>query len=541
LVGARRSLLLKMLGSEVALVAASAIVAGLAIGAATPALVGHFATDLLPVAPDPRPQWLALLLSAGFGLLVTFAASWRALAGAIATRPLALLRGDVAEDGVARVPRWPAWAAIGGAVGLALIAADQPRFAATAIAAIGLLAGLFALLGVALRKGARRWSHRGGPLVRLGLAALDRPGAATGRLLVSLGVGLSLLVALAATASSLLASIASESEARAPALFLLDIPRDEQARFEAIAARTLPDASLRLVPSLRGPVIAVNGTRVVDLPAIPEGAWVLRGDRGLTFARDLPDHNRIVSGAWWPKDYAGPPLISLDADAAKALGLKVGDRMTIGVLGRPIEARIASLRQIDWRSLGFNFAIIFDPATLSAAPFTWMASVATPRDTAAFERAVGDALPMASTLRVAEIVSEIARLLAAIEGAVRVAAGFALAIGMVVLAGSVVATRATRQRDIVLLRLVGATSAQVIATQAIEFLAIATAAATGAAITGIGAAYGLTRWQFDLPFAPDWASVLALPLAAILLAAGAALAAAQAPLRARPAAGLRTT
>jgi hypothetical protein len=109
---------------------------------------------------------------------------------------------------------------------------------------------------------------------------------------------------------------------------------------------------------------------------IPEGAWVLRGDRGLTFSAVLPEGNRIVAGRWWPADYRGPPLISLDVDAAKALGLKVGDRMTVAVLGRPIEARIASLRRIDWRSYGFNFAIIFSPGVLERAPFTLMATVA---------------------------------------------------------------------------------------------------------------------------------------------------------------------
>ncbi|MEO5809762.1 MAG: FtsX-like permease family protein [Sphingomicrobium sp.] len=540
LVGASRSTMLAMLSTEVALIAGLAIIVGLAVGAAAPALVGRLAGDLLPVAPDPAPQWAALALSALFGALATVAASWTPLAEAVATRPARLLRGD--SDEAAKVARWPSWLAAALALALAMASASNVRLAVYGIGALVALALLFAGIGWLLRRWAARARHRGGPLWRLGVAALDRPGAATVRLAVSLGLGLSLLVALAASASSLLASIDSESQTRAPALFLLDVPKERRGDLEALARRTLPGADIRLVPSLRGPVVAINGHRVVDMGAIPDGAWILRGDRGLTFAAELPAGNRIVAGQWWPAGYRGPPLISIDVDAAKALGLKVGDRMTIAVLGRPIEARIASLRQIDWRSLGFNFAIIFDPATLAEAPFGWMASVSPPPggSTDAFERGLSAELPMASAIRIAEVVAQVERLLRAIEGAVRIGAGFALLMGVVVLAGAVVATRASRQREIVLLRLVGATRRQATVVQGIEFALIAGVAALAAAGAGIVMAFAVSRWLFDLPFRPGWIEVAAMPLAAALIASLAALLAAQAALRIRPAAGLRT-
>lgn len=539
LVGASRRRLMAMLGTEVALVAGFAILAGLAIGSLAPPLVGRLAAGLLPVAPEAAPQWPALGLSASFGLLVTVAASWTPLAQAIETRPASLLRGEPGE--LAKAVRWPAWLAGSAAVALAIAASGDARLAAIAVGALIGLTLLFAAIGWLLRRWSRRARHHGGPIRRLAVAALDRPGAATERLAVSLGLGLSLLVALAASASSLLASIHSESRARAPALFLLDLPKERRGELEQIAAATLPGAELRLVPSLRGPVVAVNGTRVVDLPSIPEGAWILRGDRGLTFAAELPPSNRIVAGQWWPADYRGPPLISIDADAASALNLKVGDTMTIAVLGRPIEARIASLRSIDWRSLGFNFAIIFDPGTIANAPFGWMASVAPAGEmpTERFERELGRKLPMVSAIRIAEVVAEIERLLRAIEGAVRIGAGFTLLMGMVVLAGAVVATRASRQRDLVLLRLVGATRREAALSQLIEFALIAGAAALAASLAGVALAWPVSRFVFDLPFQPDWLAVLAIPAAAALFASLAALAAAQGALRARPAAGLR--
>ena len=542
LVGATRRTVSAILLAEIGLIASLAILAGLAVGAATPALVGKVTAPLLPVAPDIAPQWLALGRAALFGLLISFAASWRMVASASDTRPARLLRGDVGNGDPLR---W--WSLIAPVVALALAAAltlggaSDPMFAATGLGAIALLCLLFALLGLAIRRLARGARHLGGPVTRLGIAALDRPGAATGRLAVSLGLGLTLLVTLAGTASSIIAEIDTSLPKRAPALFLVDIPRAEQQRFQALANRQLPGAELRLVPSLRGPVTAVNGVRVTDMRDIPEGAWILRGDRGLTFAHDLPPANRIVAGQWWPRDYRGPPLISIDVDAAKALNLKVGDTLTVAILGRPIEARIASLREIDWRSMGFNFAIIFAPGALEAAPYTLMATIAPGegRSTAAFERHLTADLPMVSAIRVADVVAQVKTMLESIDGAVRIATGFAILMGMIVLAGSVVATRRQRSRDIVLLRLVGATRGEVARSQLIEFVLLSTAVALAAFAAGAIAARLVVVQIFEFPFSPGWPSLALIPLGAIFLAVLAAFAAAIPALNARPAEGLR--
>ena len=542
LIGTPRSTVNAMLAIEIGVIAVLAIVAGLAVGALAPALIAGIAAPFLPVAPDPSPQFLALGEAALFGLLITFAASWRMISNAGDTRPARLLRGDVAD---AEPVRWRSF--IGPAIALALAAAlailtaNDRMFAAIGVSAIALLCALFALVGIAVRRAARGARHIGGPITRLGIAALDRPGAPTGRLAVSLGLGLTLLVTLAASASSILAEIDSAVPRRAPALFLVDIPRAERSRFTSIAESVLPGAELRLVPSLRGPVTEVNGTRVADMKAIPEGAWILRGDRGLTFAAALPPANRIVAGQWWPANYRGPPLVSIDVDAATALNLKVGDTLTIAVLGRPITARIASLREIDWRSMGFNFAIIFSPGAIDNAPYTLMATVAPGEDrsTVAFERRLTRELPMVSAIRVSDIVAQVRSLLESIDGAVRVATVFAIAMGMVVLAGSVVATRRQRARDIVLLRLVGATRGEVARSQLIEFALLSAAVALTAFAAGAMAARLIVTRLFEFTFSPDWPSLALIPLGAIALAVLAAFLAALPALNARPAEGLR--
>ena len=543
LVGARRATINGMLAIEIGLIAGLAIFAGLAIGGLAPALVARFAATFLPVAPDQSPQWLALGEAALFGVLITFAASWRMISNAADTRPARLLRGEV---GNGEPMRWQGFVApaiaLFLAAALAVFGASDTIFAASGVGAIAALCLFFALLGAGIRFLARKVKHVGSPITRLGIAALDRPGAPTGRLAVSLGLGLTLLVTLAAAASSIIAEIDTTIPRRAPALFLVDIPRAERQKFEALAESVLPGAELRLVPSLRGPVTAVNGTSVLQMKSIPEGAWILRGDRGLTFADELPPANRIVAGQWWARDYRGPPLVSIDVDAATALNLKVGDTLTVAILGRPITARIASLRQIDWRSMGFNFAIIFSPGSIDDAPYTLMATVAPGegRPTAAFEQRLARELPMVSAIRVADIVAQVRSLLQSIDGAVRVATIFAIAMGMIVLAGSVVATRRQRSRDIVLLRLVGATRWQVSRSQLIEFALLSSLVALAAFVAGALAARLVVSKVFEFAFRPDWASLALIPAGAIALAVLAAFIAALPALNARPAEGLRS-
>jgi putative ABC transport system permease protein len=541
LVGAPRRTIHAMLLIELGLIAGLAILAGLAVGAAAPFLVAKLAGTLLPIAPDPSPQWAALGQAALFGALISFAASWRAIAGASDTRPAQLLRGAVDGARPSRRHLIGPMIALAAAAALAIFSASDRSFAAIGIATIAGLCALFGALGYVIRKIARANRHRGGPIARLGISALDRPGAATVRLAVSLGLGLTMLIALSGAASSILAEIATNIPQKAPALFLVDIPREDAPRLEALAKSEFPDGELRLVPSLRGPVTALNGVPVSAMKAIPEGAWILRGDRGLTFAAELPPANTVVAGEWWPTDYRGPPLVSIDVVAATALGLKVGDRMTIAVLGRPIEARIASLRRIDWRSLGFNFAIIFAPGAIDAAPYTLMASVAPGAgvSTASFERRLTADLPMVSAVRISDIVEQAKVLLSSISGAVTIATVFAILMGMVVLAGSVVATRAERRRDIVLLRLVGATRGQVARSQLIEFALLSSVVAFAALGAGTLAAWALVTLLFEFDFRPDLIATLMITAGSIALAVGAAFVAAQPALNARPAEGLR--
>jgi putative ABC transport system permease protein len=322
---------------------------------------------------------------------------------------------------------------------------------------------------------------------------------------------------------------------------MLDIPVEEVPRFRALATGAAPNSDLVTIPSLRGSVVAVKGQRVANMKEIPEGAWFLRGDRGLTYSATLPEGSRIVDGKWWSAGYEGPPLISLDVEAARAAGLKVGDMLTVSILGREIDAEIASLREINWDTMGFNFVIVFAPGTLENAPHSYMATISMPEaQERPFSRVVSNAFPSVSAIRVKEVVETVSGMLGQLSVAVRAAASVAILAGIAVLIGALAASRRARVYDSVMLKLLGATRARILAAQALEFAALAAILALVA--FGLGAASGwyVVVKVLELDWAPDW-GVVALTLAAgalVTLALG--LLGSLPALAARPARALRT-
>lgn len=544
---------LKMLGAdgrtiflvyliEIGLVAAMAIVAGLILGAITPWIVVALAGEALPAPPSLSIYPLPLLVSAAYGLLIALVFALVPLAGARRVPAASLYRG------LLEWPRRPGWAtllavlaAAAAIAGLAILTAREPLFSALFIAAaLGLLV-ILVLLGWLVRWAASLLPRPRHPVMRLALSNLHRPGAQTVRLVVALGLGFTLFATLAVIETNLSSQIRTTVPERAPSFFLLDIPAAEAPRFEALAGAAAPDGELVLVPSLRGSVVALGDRRVSEMRELPPDAWFLRGDRGLTYLPDLPHGNRVVAGQWWPRDYSGPPLVSLDVNAARAVGLKVGDTMTVSVLGREIEARIASLREIDWDTLGFNFVIIFAPGTLEHAPHSVMATIAMPEDQErAFQRSVAREFPTVSLIRVKEVVETVSGLLGQLAVAIRSAASVAVLAGIAVLVGAIAASRRARIYDSVILKMLGATRGRILAAQAVEFSILALILALLAFALGSAAGWYVIVEIFELDWSPDWTVVAATLAAGASVTLALGLLGALPALAARPARALRS-
>lgn len=498
----RRSYLLLVGG-----VALTAAVAGALVGALVPNVVVAVAGDLLPVPPvlglHPKPLLAAVL----FGMLVAFAFAIAPLARASALPAQRMFRGQV------EAWPWPSARSIGlallaGAVvaGLAVWQAAERLFALGFLGGAAVVLLLLYALGSLVKWLAARAPRPRRVLPRLALANLHRPGAMTRQLVVALGLGLSLFATLAFIETSFNAELRKTVPDKAPAFFLLDLPKEERAQFEAM----LPAGSeVRLVPSLRGPVVAVNGVPASEIKEVPEGSYVLRGDRGLTWAAELPAGNRIVAGSWWPSDYSGPPLVSMDAEQAGLLGLKVGDSITVSVLGVEITAEIASLRQVDWDSLGFNFVLVYDPATLRDAPYTYMATV-TPPDSAiaGFTGEVSRAFPTVSVVKVKDVLGQVGTLVGQMGVAVRAAASVAILAGIAVLVGALAAQARARTYDNVILKTLGATRRQLMATAALEYAGLGLLVSAIALLLGGIAGWVVVTQVLEFGWSPNWGVAL---------------------------------
>jgi putative ABC transport system permease protein len=431
---------------------------------------------------------------------------------------------------------------------LALLTTAQPMLSGGFLLGAGGALLLLAGLGWAIQTLARRLPRPANPLLRSAIANLHRPGAPTGALVTALGFGLAAFVLLAAVQSAIDGNIQQRVPREAPDYFVLDVPRDKEPRFFELIQQDFPKAGIRTVPTMRGAVLAYGPKdkmiRVADLKEIPDGAWALRGERGLTYADTLPPGNRIVAGKWWSPVHNGEPLVSVDADFARAVGLEVGDYLTIGILGVERTARVANLREIDWESMGFNFALVFSRNAISDAPHNLAATIDLPAnpDTAArgtLLRALVKELPSSSVIEVGGILVEARNLLQQVSLATLAAAAVTVLAGLAVLMGAIAAARAARTYDTVMLRVLGASRRQILLLQLAEYGLLAGLLALVALALGGGLAWVVITRLFEFDWLPDWGQVLAVLGLGVGLVLAFALAGSLPLLRAKPARALR--
>ena len=514
--------------SEIVLVALLAALLGTAVGGALPFAIAYAfgAVIPLPVAPALHPGVLAL--SVGYGLLAALAFALWPLGRAHDFSVAMLFREEIAAE--RRWPR-PRYVAASAAIvallaALAVLTSYDRRVAGYFIVAAAVVFFVLHLIARLVMWSARRAPRRGSAIWRLAIGNICRPGALTPSVMLSLGLGLALLVTVVEIDGNLHREFAEALPDKAPSFFFLDIPAAQAARFDAFARQTAPGASLERVPMLRGRIVAANGVPADQLEPAEGSRWVLRGDRGITYATAVPAGSRIVSGQWWSADYSGAPLVSLESRTAQDLHLKIGDTVTVNVLGRNVTAHIANLRAVDWESLGINFVLVFSPGTFDGAPHSDIATLTFadgggPGQETALVKALGDAFPTVTAVRVKDALDAVDALVAKLILALRGASAVALIAAALVLGGALAASQRFRVYDAVVLKTLGATRGRLIAAYALEYGLIGLVTVTfGIAAGSLAAAAVVTRLM-DFPFV--WVGGAALAAAAAALLATVAL------------------
>jgi len=514
---------------------------GVLLGVGLPVLLAPLIEARLPVpavfAPYPAPVFEALIYSLFAVLIFTL---WP-LAKAEQVRASTLFRDALSDT--PGVPSWP-YIAMTLLLIIALLAAAA-RFSGNlqlTLWAAGGMTGALVLLALAallLRRIAKilRPVSRRRPALGWALGAIGGPGTTAGPVMLSLGLGLSVLAAVGQIDGNLRGAIERDLPGQAPSYFFIDLQKDQMPGFLERIENDPAVSRIEQAPMLRGII-----TRINDRPAgeVAEDHWVLEGDRGVSYAGAMPETTTLTDGTWWGEDYAGDPQVSFAAEEAAEMGLSLGDQLTVNILGRDIEATLTSLREVDFSTAGMGFIMVMNPTALEAAPHSFIATVyAEAEAEAAILRDVAGMFPNVTAIRVRDAIGRVSDLLGGLAAAVSWGASVTLLTGFLVLIGAAAADQSARRYEAAILKTLGASRARILASLTIRATILGAAAGAVALGAGLLGGWAVSYYVMHTGFEVIWPSALSIIAAGVIVTLLAGIAFAWGPLTARPAAILR--
>ena len=330
----------------------------------------------------------------------------------------------------------------------------------------------------------------------------------------SLAVGLLALVLLVLLRTDLLASWRQATPADAPNRFVINVQPDQSEAFQQ-ALRRAGVAQYDWYPMIRGRLVAVNGKPVGAADYTDDRAQrLIEREFNLSTAVEVPSHNPVVAGRWTPNE-AG--AISMEDGIATTLGLKLGDELRFDIGGVTKDARITSLRKVDWGSMRANFFAMYPVAHLDGVAITYLAAFHAP-DKAGFDNALVQQFPNITSVDMAATLAQVQSVLDQVIKAVEFLFAFTLAAGLVVLFAAVTATREERAREYAIMRALGARASLLRQVQRAELAGVGLLAGFLASAVAMGVGWALAHYVFDF----TWTASLWVPL--VGSAAGAVLA-----------------
>ncbi|MDH4224254.1 MAG: FtsX-like permease family protein [Deltaproteobacteria bacterium] len=521
--GSSRQVLWVYLAQTAALGMAGSLM-GAALGLGLQGLVARLLEGLLPVDLVFQPSWRAALEGLALGTLTTLAFSLPPILEARQAPPARVFRRDVEPMSPPRQRRRRAVLWIGIALpllaGLSYWESGSAKMGGIFFG--GLLGAVAALLLAA--KGVLWLLPRlGRPpffVWRQGLAGLYRPGNQTPLVVISLGLGVLLVLAVYVVRGDLFRQIGVNAPQNAPNLFFVDIQPRQQTTFNRVVAGqglTPP----RLLPLVRGRIQDLNGkpVRLDDLDGDEELRRTVSFEYALTYRDTLENGEELLSGTMGVNPAIPGPQVSVADWWVERTHLGLGDTVTVNIQGLPLTATITSIRKLNWRSRQINFSLVFMPGFLENAPqvFTTAMRVEDTARRVALQQALSQALPNVTSIDAEGVIHTIQNIMDRIAAVVQFMAAFTIAVGMVILAGSLSTTKYQRLREVVLLKTLGAARLRVAGVLAVEYLLLGgVAGGVGAAAAGV-LSWGLVtrvfqgEWQWHpLPYLAAWAGAAGL-------------------------------
>ena len=517
------------------------IAIGLVLGGGIPVLLAPVIEAQLPIPADFTFTMAPLIEAALYGLLAALIFTLWPLARTEQIRPATLFRDAFGSD--SGLPAWPYLAATAALVAMLLGAAIW--FSGTVFLTLwtagGIIGALLILVAAAWiarlisRKLGRR--ARGRPALRLALGSIGARGGEATSVVLSLGLGLTVLASVGQIDGNLRAAFSDELPEVAPSYFFVDIQPDQIDGFRARLDTNPAVSKVDTAPMLRGIITKINGQSAEEFS---DGHWVTRGDRGVTYMAEAPDPSEITDGTWWPTDYTGPPLMSFSTEEALEIGLSLGDTVTVNILGRDITATISNFRTVSWENAGIGFVMALNPSALAGAPHSWISTVyAEPQAEAAILRDLANQYPNITAIRIRDAIDQVVDLVGGIAAATRYAALATLVTGFLVLIGAAAAGERARTFEAAVLKTLGATRARILFSFALRAAILGLAAGIVALIAGILGGWAVTTFVMEGDYQVIWTNALLIIGGGVMASLVAGLAFAFRPLNASPAQVLR--
>ncbi len=518
ILGAQSETIFKIYLYQILIMSVISIVLGLLAGGSLPFLFADYLESKMPIALSKEFFIGPLTVAAFYSILISLIFTLWPLAKAKNVSARQLFRLTISEPTGEKLPKIYLATIAGMAVLMLAVVFYTADYRELTGYFIGGMLGSFVLLlgtGYLVRAGVEHLPRSFSPALRIALSNITRPGNSTLSIILSLGLGLILLTAIALVDYGLESEIERRVDTDAPSYFFLDIQKAEHDEFKEFTEAREGVSLYRTVPNLRGRITHIKGIPSTEVEVDQGVRWMLRGDRGMTFADEVPEDNKLLAGDWWPNGYQGEPEVSISNDMAEGMDLGPGDKITVNVLGRSIEVTVRSIREVDWGGFGINYVLMFDPNVLSGAPFTYVGTIKSTDDQeAANYQAITRTYPNVTTVRLKEVLENVQVLLEQIRGAIDVMASITIVAGVLVLSGAIAAGHKGRIYDSAVLKVVGATRKDILKAYVFEFIILGVATGIVAIILGSVAAYGIVVGIMEM----QWTFSLDIPLLTVIAA-----------------------
>ena len=483
---------------QLVLLSVLGILIGSMLGFVAEEMLSRILLDLMQQVELPETGIRPVILASMSAMVLILGFALPSLIQLRNTPPLRVLRHDVVPPALSRI--FVVGLALATVAALLYRSFDDLRMLTIVIGGIIVIATLLYLVGRGMVIVIGRAYSGVGAAWRYGLANVARRGRDSAIQIVAFGLGITVLLLLTLVRTNLLADWSQALDDDAPNHFLINIQPHEIGALAAIFEEN--DVVIpTFTPMVRARMMTINDELVKDREYPSErGEWLANREANLSWTSELDASNEIIEGEWWPADYAGLPLVSIEVDAAKDAGLSIGDRLNFFVAGKEIEAEISSTRAINWDSFQPNFFIVLSPGALDGMPTTYISSMRIMDDKKPMLIDLVRSHPSISVIDLGSILEQVRGIIEKASLAVQVVFLFTLAAGIVVLFAAVQSTIDERHFESAMLRALGAKRSTVFAGVMTEFAILGTAAGILASAGASVLAYLVATQLFELPY-----------------------------------------